>query len=146
MTHSYDIIMVVETWLSADILDNELHIPGYCLQRGDRNRNGGGVLMYVSSNLTFWTLQHKEDLELLLMECVVGQNKCTFGCFYRPPNSDLSECLNKLHNVIAALRPANLANLTICGDFNVDAVSSLSSLSSILNDFICHRSFQTPHK
>ena len=25
--------------------------------------------------------------------------------------------------------------LTICGDFNVDAVSSLSSLSSILNDF-----------
>ena len=35
----------------------------------------------------------------------------------------------------ATLRPANLANLTICGDFNVDAISSLSSLSSILNDF-----------
>ena len=135
LSHSYDIIMVTETWLSAVILDYELYIPGYCLLRRDRNRNGGGVLMYVSSNLTSRSLQHREDLELLLMECVVGRNKCTFGCFYRPPNLDLSQCLNKLHNVIAALRPANLANLTICGDFNVDAVSSLSSLSSILKDF-----------
>ena len=132
LTHLFDIITVVETWLSADILDNGLYIPGYRLQRRDRNRNGGGVLMYVHQILRFGLIQHKDDLELLLMECVVGQNKCTFGSFYRPPNLDLSQCLNKLHNAIAALRPANLANVTICGDFNVDAVSLLSS---ILNDF-----------
>lgn len=44
-TRSYDIIMVVQTWLSADILDYELNIPGYCLQRRYRNRNGSEVLM-----------------------------------------------------------------------------------------------------
>ena len=76
LSHSYDIVMVDETWLS---LDYELYIPGNCLQRCDRNRNGSWVLMYVSSNLTFRTRQHKEELELLLVDCVVSRNKCKPG-------------------------------------------------------------------
>lgn len=41
----------------------------------------------------------------------------------------------KLHSVLSCLRPTNLANLTICGDFNIDASVSLSPLSNTLNDF-----------
>ena len=121
----YDLIMVVETWLSAHILNYELNIPGYCLLRRDRNRHGGGVLVYVSSSLPFNTLHHSQDLELLLLECNVGQSKFTFGSFYRPPSSDLSQCMVKLHTILSSLRPANLANLVICGDFNIDANASL---------------------
>ena len=40
------IVCVVESWLSEEIDDNEINIQLFC---SDRNRHGGGVLMYVSS-------------------------------------------------------------------------------------------------
>ena len=43
------IICIVETWLSSDIIDHEIYIPGFQLYRYDRNRHGGGVLVYVSN-------------------------------------------------------------------------------------------------
>ena len=43
------IVCVVESWLSDDVDDNEINIPGFQLFRSDRYRHGGGVLMYVSS-------------------------------------------------------------------------------------------------
>ena len=45
--HKPDVICIVETWLSADILDSEIKLTGYQLHRKDRNRHGGGVLIYV---------------------------------------------------------------------------------------------------
>ena len=45
-----DIICVVETWLSSDISDSELEITNYQIFRRDRDRHGGGVLMYVHSS------------------------------------------------------------------------------------------------
>ena len=41
-----DIVCLVETWLSADILDTEVSIPNYSILRLDRNRHGGGVALY----------------------------------------------------------------------------------------------------
>ena len=41
------IICVTESWLSKDISDDELSLPGYHLFRLDRDRHGGGVLIYV---------------------------------------------------------------------------------------------------
>ena len=45
--HNPGIVCVVETWLSSDMGDSELSIPNYQVIRLDRNRHGGGVLMYV---------------------------------------------------------------------------------------------------
>ena len=39
----YDLVVVVESWLSAEILDSEIHVPGYNPVRKDRNRHGGGL-------------------------------------------------------------------------------------------------------
>ena len=43
------VICVVETWLSSEVSTSEIDIPGYQLYRKDRNRHGGGILMYVSN-------------------------------------------------------------------------------------------------
>ena len=45
--HCPDVICITESWLCHDIQDSEIQIPGYQLVRLDRNRHGGGVLMYV---------------------------------------------------------------------------------------------------
>ena len=47
---SPDAICIVETWLSDSISDNELVLSGYQCVRRDRDRQGGGVLMYVHSS------------------------------------------------------------------------------------------------
>ena len=49
---SPDIICIVESWLSSEIENNEITIDNYQLVRHDRNRHGGGVLMYVKSCLS----------------------------------------------------------------------------------------------
>ncbi len=46
-----DIICVTETWLCINIMDNEISIPGYNVHRLDRNRHGGGILMYTSEDI-----------------------------------------------------------------------------------------------
>ena len=47
-TYSPHIVCIVETWLCSEINSSEIDIPGYQLYRKDRNRQGGGVLMYVT--------------------------------------------------------------------------------------------------
>ena len=36
-----------ETWLDSSISDSEISIDNYSIVRKDRNRNGGGVLIYI---------------------------------------------------------------------------------------------------
>ena len=46
-----DIICIVETWLSDDVMDNELLLPDYQVHRLDRNRHGGGIALYTHNSL-----------------------------------------------------------------------------------------------
>ena len=47
-----DLICIVETWLCEDVSDNELSLPDYQLYRLDRNRHGGGIMLYAHSSLS----------------------------------------------------------------------------------------------
>lgn len=47
------IIGVTETWLDSTVPDAELNIPGYTVIRKDRNRQGGGVCIFVENAITF---------------------------------------------------------------------------------------------
>ena len=49
--HNPDVVCVVESWLSTEIQNSEIHIPGYFIVRLDRNRHGGGVIMFIETSL-----------------------------------------------------------------------------------------------
>ncbi len=49
-------VCIVETWLSEDISDLEISIENYDVVRLDRNRHGGGVLIYTHTSLTWEVL------------------------------------------------------------------------------------------
>ena len=51
IANPYDIVCVVESWLSSDIENAELFIPGFSIFRKDRNRHGGGIIVFVKSSL-----------------------------------------------------------------------------------------------
>ena len=41
-----DIICITESWLSSDIEDLEIELPDYSSIRVDRNRHGGGIVIF----------------------------------------------------------------------------------------------------
>ena len=51
-----DVISINETRLSTNITDNEISIENYDIYRCDRNRNGGGVCLYMYEKSCFNSL------------------------------------------------------------------------------------------
>ena len=49
----FDILTLNETRLDNSISDSEVKIPAYDIVRRDRNRNGGGVAMFIRSTISF---------------------------------------------------------------------------------------------
>ena len=51
------LICSVETWLEKEsILDNDILLSNRVCVRHDRNRNGGGILLFIKSNYQYKTL------------------------------------------------------------------------------------------
>ena len=79
-----DIICIVETWLEENIDDKEISIPRYHSNWLDRNRHGGGVLLYVK-NLYQYTVLPKPNGALELLSVVIQHNiispEFVFPCF-----------------------------------------------------------------
>ena len=76
-----DIVCLVETWLSVDVLDSEVFIPNYSVVGLDRNRHGGGVLVYVHSSITYNVLLcGHANLELIVVS-LLRNNFKLFKCF-----------------------------------------------------------------
>lgn len=81
------VVCIVETWLDDSVFDNELTIPNYCLVRLDRNRHGGGVLLYIRDDLSYNVIfMGPENLELLGITLYNGNNNRLCLCtLYSPP-------------------------------------------------------------
>ena len=69
LAYNCDVFAIAETWLSNDISDAELFIPGYHIFRQDRDRHGGGVAVYIRDNLPAMLLTPSTpNLELILVK------------------------------------------------------------------------------
>ncbi len=91
---SIDILAINETKIDHSVSDDEISIPGYYHIRKDRNRYGGGVLLYVRESLPFSErndLLISDSLEMLCIEITKPHNKSfLIVTWYRPPNSEVS--------------------------------------------------------
>ena len=76
-------------WLSDEVNDTEIEIPGYSVVQKDRNRHGGGVCIYTSYAVTSVNNLplHHQGLECIIVRVSKGSATLTIGCFYRPPSS-----------------------------------------------------------
>ena len=116
------IITISETWLGPEFSDNYFNLPNFqTVFRQDRNKNGGGVCIFVSDQLSCCRRSDLEsqDLELLWVEVFLQQSPRTqypllIGCCYRPPNSPMhfyEKLETTLDNVVTK-------NILLLGDFN----------------------------
>ena len=83
-----------------EIADDSLtSIDGYFHERHDRNRHGGGVLIYIKDTITYEKIQI-DDTKLCDLETITIQvkPKCAkpfvIIAWYRPPNHKIDDILN----------------------------------------------------
>ena len=111
------IIGITESKVDNSISDSEVEIPGYCILRCDRSRNGGGVACYVRQDLCF-NLRSTAmgDIEGIFFDILLPKTKPIFvGIIYWPPT-----CINFLEYFNKHLDNINLENeILLLGDSGV---------------------------
>ena len=136
LSKTVDILAINETRLDSSIQDGEVSIPGYTLERKDRNRNGGGVALYITDSINYKRLIDLPDDNIELISIQVSKPKakpfivCTW---YRPPGST-TELTNRFEDVLQKLDSYHM-EVDIIGDLNcnVGATSPDCSTQKLLD-------------
>ena len=121
-----DVLCCSETWLSKLYLDHMIAIPGKTIFRQDRCARGGGVCIYVNTDLgSDCTIDKTSSFTNMNLEIIsLDLKKPNFRftkiiCLYRPPRGDVKKCIEHLTEILS--RKENFKKeIWILGDFNVD--------------------------
>ena len=114
---------LTETWLKPEILDAEIHIPGYNIFRSDRiKRIRGGAALYLKEDLNakkFYEFSN-DAVEFLVVKC--QKLDTLFVVIYRPPDTLSNEWNQALTSLEEAINMAQangkFKTLLISGDYN----------------------------
>ena len=65
-----DVFAINESKIDNSVKDSEISIPGYNMIRKDRNRFGGGVVVYIRETYSFYERKNlnSDDLEMICIE------------------------------------------------------------------------------
>ena len=86
LTHYIDILMITETKLDDSFSVSQFGIDGFSTPfRLDRNKNGGGILLYIRSYIVASKLNNyifPNDIEAFFIEINIKGNKWLICCSY----------------------------------------------------------------
>ena len=105
LSKTVDILAINETRLDSSIQNGEVSIPGYTLERKDRNRNGGGVALYIRDSINYKRLIDLPDDNMKLIsiqESKPKANQFIVSTWYRPQRST-TELMNRFEDVLQRL-------------------------------------------
>ena len=140
--YNIDILTLNETRLEPLIDDNEVAIPGYKIYRNDRNKNGGGVAVYVKDELPEPKVKlGSSNLELLCLEFTPLHAKAFFViAWYRPPTSAIDNpSFEALREILNGFDSED-KEIILMGDTNCDLKSSKNPNAKTLNQL--YREYQ----
>ena len=89
-----------------------------------KNSKGGGVALYINSNLKCRKVENQsicveENFECVTVELLLeGARNVIVSCLYRKPGARLEDFIEKLEELYCHIK--NNKVLYICGDFNID--------------------------
>ena len=136
LSNTVGILPINETRLDSSTQNGEVNIPGYTLERKDRNRNGGGVALYIRDSINYKRLNDLPDdnIELISIQVSKPKTKPFIVCtWYRPPGST-TELMNRFEDVLQKLDSYHM-EVDIIGDLNcnVGATSPDCSTQKLLD-------------
>ena len=96
-----------------------LSIDNYNIVRHDRNRHGGGVLIYVDCSLSHsLVFSGSPDLELIIISVNFPLSKIVIGLFYHPPNAPSPVFDNLLTSLCTHVDVSLFSNFILLGEFS----------------------------
>ena len=122
--NNISVCALTETKLDVNVDESAINIENFQEYRKDRNRNGGGVAIYVRNDLSVQTLDilSFDGLESLWLKVEVNKITAVFGVCYRPPGQNLAEVdffINSLYVTFDLLcEKFNNYAMVLLGDFN----------------------------
>ena len=134
----FKVIALSETWMKEN-RGSDFYLEGYELYHNNRiNKRGGGVALFVNSDLRCKVVENMTTTIDDLMECLTleieleGKRNIVIMCVYRTPGTNidmfkdnLEELMNKLNENKTCL---------ICGDTNIDLINVLKHRAT--SDFL----------
>ena len=124
-----DLLAVNETRLNSTITDDSIHINGYSIIRNDRNRNGGGVCIYIRTSIDYCLrneLIPLNEFEILSIDIKKPNSKAfNVTAAYRPPNCTAG-FFEALEAIIRAIDIESKEHIVL-GDLNCNYLSNSSN-------------------
>lgn len=120
-----DILAINESRLDSTIPNECVALKNYNIVRKDRNRNGGGVAIYIRKTINFVNNSESisKGLEAVCVDIIKPNSKpLTVLSCYRPPNGDSDEFYNSLKTITAKVDNDG-KELIILGDLNTNLLS-----------------------
>ena len=147
---SLDVLMIAETKIDPTFPTGQFAIDGFATPfRLDRNANGGGLLVYVRSDIPSHQLKSfkfSDDIECISFEINLRKKKWVLFSVYRPPTQSQD---NLFENLGLALDhySENYDNFMFLGDFNMTETEEklkhfldLYSLKNLVKEPTCYKS------
>ena len=141
----FSIVAISETW-HTELSTEHFNLPGYsCLHRIRKERRGGGVSFYISSNLAFkertdLSIEFQTDkVDCLFIEILSLPQHPVVCLFYRPPDSDRYEFIDAL-SVVLQLMKNEKKPCYVLGDININLLANedhgaAGSLIDVMSSF-----------
>ena len=101
---NFDIMGICETFLDNNVADNEICIEGYTTVKKNRNRHGGGVMLYIKEGIQYNEITNLagSEVESVWANIQCDKQQLALGIMYRPPSSNhayLKSMLDQIYNV-----------------------------------------------
>lgn len=120
-----DILVLSESQLKGSVSDSDIASSGYNVFRVDRVGKGGGVVVYVKSNISVTVLESvtkPKCFEFISLRVHLGPTSMVVAGIYRPP-SGVKDSVEALGDLIAQYTKNGII---ITGDFNLKWFNSIS--------------------
>ena len=150
---NFDFFVVSETKLDESFPLGQFEIDGFTTPlRVDRNREGGGLIIYIRSDIPCKTLktQLPTNMEGIFIELNIRNKKWLMFCGYNPKKELISNYLNNVGIDIDNLL-GNYDNMIIIGDFNSEMEEEkmkdfceIYNLQNLIKEPTCFKSVQKP--
>ncbi|OWF43390.1 hypothetical protein KP79_PYT24916 [Mizuhopecten yessoensis] len=141
---TFDVLALTESKLDSSTDPPDISIHGYSAYRRDRNKHGGGVIVYVKDSLTVVDESSSivDGMEVLVLK-INQTNSSSIRCVsvYRPPSEKVDwfpQFDQIIENVSAPDQP-----LIVMGDFNIDELKN-KRLKTQMNVYSLHQNITSP--
>ena len=139
--NDFDVLALNETRLCDSVNDIHVSVDKYAIYRKDRNRQGGGVLIYINENRFQHTIRSdlmSENIELVAVE--INQTRSApiiILAWYRPPGSCI-QLFEYIEQTLSKLDNEN-KDIILLGDFNCDLLANPRSCYTKKLLEVCNR-------